>query len=1080
MAPDNKSLLASNQKGEKHLQLRVALTEAELLSVLRPRDRRAGTAKSSGGNKQPRGLSAVVSPGAKSEIVALFSTKRESITLSGLLHNRFPLYFVLRPDSPTYKNFIRFVLRELRALNGSTPLQSAISFSNDALRAVESLSSYFETKLRKLDETKRHSSSEINEIIDVFGGDLEISRTDQSEVSRGVGATGLGPLGYVEVSRTETAGSSTQPDTSLRGLKSERPLSYSRRSILDRLSIPVQRQFRLFDQGTEGSNLVSGFVSLEIEELSEVPDQDTKGDHELISSCFSFTAAVGVTVQGDEATFTVPFSVDPALLPRLALYIHWGERNGAVPWVDEEVSEGEIQLLGDGAYQIAKVIRLQKSGTFGVTAYVQLIGSSAVKWAGEFEIGDATFEATISEVEEITPSGHDRAKQETKLRGALLHSLSDFEGFVQLVDDHREDHDGALERALYELTRDNSDLRNLVSDYYSSSVLRSAAHSRELGRNRYAAVLRLLQNLGIGEVVLVSPEGPHAVAGGIAQVIVGLMDSLSRNGLGVTLITPLYEESQGNKHKNAESVVSEGVRLNGEIVPLQPVGSVKIAFGPTYRSGTKIVATAPKVVTSTVYLAQSGRTRIFFVRHKRYADRLYGAGSSDELFRKAIFLSRGALEIICDRRFNIAPGTLVTNDWCTALVPALAQTDKRYVENEQLKSTRVLHIIHNCGFEYQGRLFVNQQGEDLFPLLGIESEHFFKLADPNCCDYLNLTAAAINHSREALLTVSRPYAEQLLCDGGADGLQQLLWNRRNALFGISNGVDLAGLRRKLYQIAEDARSSLGLPPLIRGKVSDRKVLSRLFELKAAAKHRVQGRVGLAQNSDSILISFVGRLAEQKGLSLLTDVVAPSVNGKRLSTLEAVLDCDQRVQIFIGGPPSMGYAAVEQLRELVECLSAAYPGRVSAVFDFIKHEEALEITGASDLFLMPSRYEPGGITQLEALAAGTLVIARNVGGISATLKDFTSDPNEGCSFLFQDYSAEALRSATVRAVATISNSKYRKLLVKRAALAENDWDNRLPQYLALFQQMAGILQPNTGYPHLDLKRKIIQQIRPESE
>ncbi|MDD2942801.1 MAG: glycosyltransferase, partial [bacterium] len=155
----------------------------------------------------------------------------------------------------------------------------------------------------------------------------------------------------------------------------------------------------------------------------------------------------------------------------------------------------------------------------------------------------------------------------------------------------------------------------------------------------------------------------------------------------------------------------------------------------------------------------------------------------------------------------------------------------------------------------------------------------------------------------------------------------------------------------------------------------------------------------------------------------------------------------------------------------------YPGRVAAHYDFIKHREALEITKAADLFLMPSRYEPGGITQLEALAAGTLVVARNVGGIAATLVDYSSSTMTGNAFLFSDYSADALLDALVRGVQVVGDNSRHAKLIEKAAHAENDWSDRVPKYMALLQYISGALSRRQGFSHLSSRNDALRSIRP---
>jgi starch synthase len=425
-----------------------------------------------------------------------------------------------------------------------------------------------------------------------------------------------------------------------------------------------------------------------------------------------------------------------------------------------------------------------------------------------------------------------------------------------------------------------------------------------------------------------------------------------------------------------------------------------------------------------------------------------------------------------DKRFGIHPHIVVTNDWMTGLVPAYLQTDPRYVADPLMKGIETVHIIHNGGRDYQGRISTNFFGEDLFPILGIGPAHFFGLSDPKDRTCLNVTAGALFHVRKGILAVSKPYAAQLLTRDGGEGLEELFRKRRDIVFGISNGIDLDSLRRIFWELGEKARQSLELPAVGSSRYHEKRLLKQLPYFKQSLKAVVQKKYGLNVDSHALLLCLISRLAEQKGITLLTDNTDAGI-----SSLEAVLMQSPDVQIFIGGPSNEGDPVVGKLREVVADLKERYPGRVNAEFDFILHKDALEITQASDLFLMPSRYEPGGITQLEALAAGTLVIARNVGGISATLQDYNHETREGNSFLFHDYTSDALYEKVCQAIDIMRPESKRFELMHKAALSQHDWSYRAPKYLALFQYISGVLRPQNIFPHLAKETSIVDAIRP---
>jgi starch synthase len=160
-----------------------------------------------------------------------------------------------------------------------------------------------------------------------------------------------------------------------------------------------------------------------------------------------------------------------------------------------------------------------------------------------------------------------------------------------------------------------------------------------------------------------------------------------------------------------------------------------------------------------------------------------------------------------------------------------------------------------------------------------------------------------------------------------------------------------------------------------------------------------------------------------------------------------------MQLLVAGPTTEGDRASIDLRNTLNYLAWKYPGRVATHFDYIPHAKALEIIFGSAFFLMPSRFEPGGITQLEALAAGTLVIGRNIGGISATIENYNQDDRTGNGFLFNDYTPTAFANTAHWALASSEDPTVYAMLVANARSARHTWSDRVPAYLAMLQRVA---------------------------
>lgn len=617
-----------------------------------------------------------------------------------------------------------------------------------------------------------------------------------------------------------------------------------------------------------------------------------------------------------------------------------------------------------------------------------------------------------------------------------------------------------LGRLVYEATRDNEVHRQLVSRYFEQATELLTLARDKSETTRLKRVCSAVKHLGLGELVFVAPEGPHAAAGGIAQVITGLLGALSDESMPVTLIAPLYENELPGKHLSAETILHEGLLVQGKRIFPKYSGEIAIHLGGTKRFATEQVLRPLEELTAKLYTAELRNMRFLFLRQADAFCSLYPELDAFGRLRQAVALSRGALEAMCSETVTISPHIVISNDWLTALVPALLKTDSRYRLHPRLAAVETAHVLHNCGHLYQGCFETVQHGEDLWPLLKLDGVHYEGLSAPTNRKLLNLTAGAVFHTTKALLAVSRPYARELLSPESGEGLHELFQRRRDILFGISNGIDARAIRSSLF--GRDGG---------RGRVKRSAAL--LPTHKQRAKAAVQERYGLETDENAVLISFVGRLAEQKGVYLLTEEIPEF----RCSLLERALVAYPSLQFVIAGPPSDSPQAIAGFARALAGLAQRFPRRIVYRLQYVPHVDALQITAASDLFLMPSRYEPGGITQLEALATGTIVVARNVGGISATLTDYNDQSGTGNAFLFNEYSPRALWNALERAMTTMGKPERCEGIRVEAAGARNDWRDRVPHYLALFQHAAGILSPRQAYPHFMLLGALMKGMEP---
>ncbi len=817
---------------------------------------------------------------------------------------------------------------------------------------------------------------------------------------------------------------------------------------------------------------------------------ELRSSEKTYSEALQFTSRPVVTVSGDSAKVEITFRTDAATLEKSEMFFHWGDyTQGPLDWTDHEILNWDIEDLGGGIYKASKVIQPGRIGEFGVTAYAQNRVTGERVWQGKNRGDDAVMGIDLLPKTVLEDLRRNLKKQEAiqEIRQSLI-DTNPYDSFITVI--HRlvvDEEMRGMGKIVYDAVKDVPRFRTVLSQIHSRLKEDSKVWN-PFFKERALPALHALETLGIGEIVFVAPEGPHAIAGGLAKVIEGLAKALSESGVSVTVITPLYEDNQGKKHESAEALIEKGFMTeSGERVPIKadPVAEIGMTFGPIYDSGTHMtglsddkIRTFQRTVQSRVYEAKAEGVRYLFLRHPRLADKLYAKVPSSEELRRAVFLSRAALEVVQNRALGVDPQLIISNDWVTGLIPTFLQRDPRYSQDPLLKDVGTVHMIHNYGRDYQGRVFTNQYGLDLWPLLGLKHDFYKDVADPNDDRFLNITSSAMEHVNRSILTVSRPYAEQMLTPEAGEGLDTILNPLKEILFGISNGIDEAAARKTFWKKGEEARQALELPGLMED-YSDEGFLKNLWDYKNSALVKTQKDFGFTEDPDAIFLSMIGRVAEQKGIQLLTD----TENG--VTVLESLLQMNPKVQIFLGGPVAEGDGTAERLRDLTRELEQKYPGRIRGEYTFIPGATTLQVMLASRFFLMPSRYEPGGITQLESLASGTPVVARNVGGIAATLINYFDHPDNGNGFLFTDFTGAALRGTLAAAFdAAAGDPGLLKTLSNRAANAQNDWHDRIPQYLSLLQLGAGVIRPSetafqTDYAYLSDRTGILNDLRPRN-
>jgi starch synthase len=397
--------------------------------------------------------------------------------------------------------------------------------------------------------------------------------------------------------------------------------------------------------------------------------------------------------------------------------------------------------------------------------------------------------------------------------------------------------------------------------------------------------------------------------------------------------------------------------------------------------------------TSYPWIERDG-VRVVFVDNARLLarDRVYGAPDDNKRYA---FFARAVFEDIRESR----PDVVHAHDWHAALlVPLVART-------RALRDTATVFTIHNLA--YQGRT-----SADVLKLIGLPRARL-PIEDPGEC---NPMARAIA-TADMVSTVSEQYAKEILTSEFGERLDGLLRQRRRRLAGIVNGIDTT-----TFDPATDPNIAAHYSALdLSGKAKDKEALQREGALRVDPRSPVFG--------------VVGRLVEQKGVDLLT------------AAASGLLDAGGQIVVLGSGDPS--YEA--KWRELAQRSS----GKLWLTLGF-DAGLAQRIYAGSDLFLMPSRFEPCGLGQLISFRYGTIPVVHAVGGLAETVRDVDAHPvgAHGNGFSFSRYAPDAFRDAIDRSMKRFraGGAPWREL-ISRAMREDHSWNASATRYVELYRKAA---------------------------
>ncbi len=533
-----------------------------------------------------------------------------------------------------------------------------------------------------------------------------------------------------------------------------------------------------------------------------------------------------------------------------------------------------------------------------------------------------------------------------------------------------------------------------------------------------------------GNIVFMSAEAnPFSMSGGLANVVYELPREMAKLGEKVFVISALYRNgSEEASRRMNDAIKKYNVKYTGKNIGIYIMDN-------HYEIGVH-----HGVVDGIEY---------YLLDHHEFFDGLYWGITSQEKLRRRIAFSRACAEVIV--RFELNPHFCFTNDAYAGIFNGLVKSDSYYINNPNFEKATFFHIIHNGGWQYFDAYERSENGFDLFNLFNLPAFRAGEFCDPVHNNRLSCMATGIRFA-DNTITVSPSYARQI--EYACDGMEHLLYN----VIGISNAIgsdfiDRLAARFKnsgfiernytrfsyhlkenkhLKDKLEDRYPEICKSPEAVYSISDpdrQFIVSRMMN-----KLLLQFERGLEVNPDRMLFTMIHRISEQKGFQLLLE--ASEGIFRRLG-----------IQGIIGGAVSSGDRRGEEIAHGLYLIGQYYPELAHVSFGF---QDVTVPLLASDFFCMPSMHEPGGISQLEAFAAGAPVIARATGGLRDTVSQISHNGDEikGNGFLFSDYHSWAFYDVMERAKNFFDSSSDEILLKARKNARDSVyfWDRPARQYV----------------------------------
>lgn len=426
-------------------------------------------------------------------------------------------------------------------------------------------------------------------------------------------------------------------------------------------------------------------------------------------------------------------------------------------------------------------------------------------------------------------------------------------------------------------------------------------------------------------------------------------------------------------------------------------------YGLTPLKKKIFVPVGSKIADATLYQGQLRDVPIYFIRRDSFFNRkyLYGnlRGDYSDNAARFIFFSRAVLETL--KAIDFFPDIIHCNDWHTGLLPVYLRTI--YKSAPSYSKIASLYSVHNVAYHgafAESEFSLTCLPKNLFNPWGIE---FW--------GKINFLKGGILFS-DMINTVSEKYSKEIQTEEYGFGLDGVFRDRKRELFGILNGVD--------YNEWNPATDRLIVA----------NYCEKAFQGKRACKKNLLKEFDLQMSLDQPVIGIISRLTDQKGFDIIEKSMA------KLMSLSMPIGI-----VILGTGDSLH-------QKLVKGLARKYPKRLSAKISF-DNVMAHKIQAGSDLLLMPSKYEPCGLTQIYSLRYGTIPIVRATGGLDDTIKNYNPATEKGNGFKFSDHSAKVLIETVDRALQVFKDTKKWNALMRSAMKEDFSWKVSAKKYEDLY-------------------------------